>query len=749
MSLSMKISVIALFVSSTVLMAETESAQSPTFNSERTMETIRTLASDRFQGRQTGWKGGTASEQWMAEQIENLGLEPGGTDGYFQLFTLLNSQEKSASITLLDSPFGKIHFVYGDDFTLITNSGSGKVQAEAVIVGHGISKPDKGWDDYGDADVRGKIVVILRDKPPVDADWDEENSRNYTVNEAYVRGAKAVLYLQGERPIQGGAIQIKSYHSDLPSFYVRQRVVDLLLLNTGWNLNSYKKQLEKEPKVLFTGKRVEISAKVRTDSEAVGRNVMGWVRGSDPELSKEVIVVGAHLDHVGINGEGIIYNGADDNASGSAVVLELASCFASNPRPKRSILFQWYAAEESGLIGSKYWVDHPTTDVENVVAMLNFDMEGRGDGKVGIGGGEFYPDVWSAFIAALDTSLQNKVIAHRSWRGGSDQTSFLQKDIPAYPFYTHGSHPLYHVLDDDAQWIQPETVQNAGTIAQDWLSTLANWQGVLADSLSKERVIWTHNFQVRNRFVGDDSPDSVLADIANDRGIPVPFEWLWYSADDSTNTIDNMIRWADRWRTVINDADKVEWAASNKDAEGNIDDMKTAVRLGVADNQVLPDVQALRILRTLGVGLIRLTDPTSWLTADTSLAAEINEGKWQIVAPVSDDSMVSKVIGKLRSAVILWGNPETYASIDTTVLDSLTSWSGAAVITWAPPSNTALVKNQMRWLPKDRAVLNLDLESDMPLYQEPNWILRQIRNLGDLPDSTWTWDDVMGGNLMK
>ena len=133
--------------------------------------------------------------------------------------------------------------------------------------------------------------------------------------------------------------------------------------DTGWNVSMYRDSLKVAPYLMHTGKRIKISTRVKTDLEGTARNVMGWVRGNDPELSDEVIVVGAHLDHVGINGRGIVYNGADDNASGSAVILEVARCFAEGNPPKRSILFQWYAGEEQGLLGSKHWVKNPTIEL--------------------------------------------------------------------------------------------------------------------------------------------------------------------------------------------------------------------------------------------------------------------------------------------------------------------------------------------------------------------------------------------------
>jgi len=729
-------------------------SQESSFDQNRALETIKSLSSDHFEGRQTGTRGGHESESWMAEQIERLGLEPAGTDGYFQPFTLMSSREKSARITLLDSPFGKVNFVYGDDFTLVANSGSANVEGEAIIIGHGISEPKKGWDDYGSTDVRGKVVVIFRGEPPIKVDWNQENSRNYTVDQAYSRGAAAILYLQDARPIQGGAIQIKSYHADLPSLYIRERVVDLLLEDTGWKVDTYREQLKKAPLVIHTGKRFAISTKVATDTQAVGRNVMGWVRGTDPELAGEVIVVGAHLDHVGVNGRGVVYNGADDNASGSAVVFELARCVAQNPAPKRSILFQWYGAEEEGLLGSKYWVNHPTVDLGNVIAMLNFDMVGRGNGDVGCGGGEIYPGIWDTFVADLDSSLKGKLTEHRAWKGGSDQTPFLDKDIPAFTFYTKGDHPFYHVLDDDAKWIQPEALESAGRIAQTWIETLANWQKPLADSLSHERMLWTHNYQIRDHLIADGDYDSLIGSFSEDRDVPLPLQWLWYQPRGSTAELGNIIRWADEWHTVASKDERLQWASNLKEAEEAIGDRKTALMLAITDETVLPDIQALRVLRNQGVSLIRLTDPRKWMTAntseiDTELIAEVTRGKWLIVASVREDSSFVRLADKFRSSIILWGDPAAYAMIDTTTLDSLTSWSGLVVLTWTPPSNTAMVRNLLRWMPAEKTHLNLDEGIDSLLQEDPGWILRQIRDFGELPDSTWSWEKLLGGNLVE
>ncbi|MBD3335718.1 MAG: hypothetical protein GF355_09400, partial [Candidatus Eisenbacteria bacterium] len=157
------------------------------------MQTVSEIAADEFQGRKSGLPSGLRIEESVARKFRTYGLKPGGHGGsYFHRFSLLATEEKGAGMWLIDSPYGKVDFLYGNDFTLVTNSGSGDVTAEVVLVGHGLSDPQREWDDYAGTDVYGRIVLIMRGTPENGYDWDREGSRDSTLHEAIRRGAAAV-----------------------------------------------------------------------------------------------------------------------------------------------------------------------------------------------------------------------------------------------------------------------------------------------------------------------------------------------------------------------------------------------------------------------------------------------------------------------------------------------------------------------------------------------------------------------------
>ncbi|MDG2148010.1 MAG: M28 family peptidase [Planctomycetota bacterium] len=189
----------------------------------------------------------------------------------------------------------------------------------------------------------------------------------------------------------------------------------------------------------------------------VGRNVLAMLPGSDPELASEVIVMGAHYDHVGprglhggsLGGIGEIHNGADDNASGSSLLLEVAAALATSERPRRSVMFQWYSAEELGLVGSKHWVAHPTVELERVMAMLNFDMVGRLTGStLLVGGTGSSPELESMIEASRGFQGLDYVIDPPG-NAPSDNSSFYEAGIPVLFLFT-GVHADYHRATDDA-----------------------------------------------------------------------------------------------------------------------------------------------------------------------------------------------------------------------------------------------------------------------------------------------------------
>jgi hypothetical protein len=453
-------------------------AQGFAFDVDRAMRAIETLASDRFEGRRSGFAGGTLTEQLLASELAAAEILPAGWDStYFQPVPMLVTREDGAEMTLMESPFGKISFTYGDDFTLITHSGNGAFFAPVAIVGYGFDRPDKGRDEYGSLDVRGHAIVIVR-KQPQNALWDftRDFPREHLVRWATEHGAAAILFYQESLPIQGGAIPEGIYNPQLPMFYIGDRIMRLLLRDTGHTLTTYLAALEKGPAPLDVHKRLWISTRVPKTGSNSGRNVLGFIYGTDEKLRGEIVAIGAHWDHLGPNGQGLIYNGADDDASGTGVVLELARTIAqSGVAPKRSLLVLFFTGEEDGLVGSRYFTAHPTVPLNQIVTMLNFDMVGQGDGKVGMAGGELLGSAWDNYRTRLtegETDSLNIYRTSTTWYG--DYGPFHRAGVPSVSFWSSGEHLFYHQYEEDANHIRRECIESVGTRAQDFLLYLLN-----------------------------------------------------------------------------------------------------------------------------------------------------------------------------------------------------------------------------------------------------------------------------------
>lgn len=466
------------------------------FEAERAKKHIETIAADEFEGRKSGLAGGVMIEEYVASWLEEYGLEPGGIDDtYYQPFPMIVTDEKSASITLLDGSLGEVPFVLGEDFFMITNSGSGDIEAEVVIVGHGLAKPGWDWDDYQDIDVDGKIALIVRGRPDNGYDWARYARRDSSMKQAVARGAAAVVWLPSSHPVNGAAISEGSYEPEVPCAYVAERVFRLLLRDTGHSVKSYKAALKEAPTPLATRKRMRFASKVERVPDGHARNAVGLVRGTDPVLATEYVVVGGHMDHVGTDGNGTIYNGANDNASGTSVVLELARWFAENP-PKRSMLFMGFAGEEQGLLGSKAFAMNPTRPIEDIAAMFNFDMVGHGNGEVGVGGGEFLPDVWRSFARDIDSDLDSILHVGIAWEGeSSDHAPFRNEGVPVFTTWSKGDHLFYHLFDDDPAWIEEDALRAVGTAAEEVIGIVANWDEALIPPHRKGRMFLTGSLQ--------------------------------------------------------------------------------------------------------------------------------------------------------------------------------------------------------------------------------------------------------------
>jgi hypothetical protein len=442
------------------------------------------LASDSLMGRNTPSPGLDIAAHYIADEFSRFGLDP--LDGsYFQKFYLnLVRLGDQNFLILKDQSGGEFSFEIKRDFMPFAYTANKEVQSELVFVGYGITAPEYNYDDYQNLDVRGKIVIVLRHEP------GEKDSTSVFDGVRHTDYSK--VRTKVENAIEHGAVGLLLITDPLNHRSLRPRGFPWpsLYRNIPNDALPYTLALAEEKKIptVHVGKRfinkifgsvdslkaiqTEIDASVKPNSFVISdftialktstviasdstQNVVAFWEGSDPNLKKEVIVIGAHYDHVGYRkgerepGVDYIYNGADDNASGTVGLLEVAEAFSLAPPPKRSVIFIAFAGEEKGLFGSRAYVGQPLWPLSQTKAMFNMDMIGRNDGdKVTIIGYSRSPD-----LNQINTE-ENKYIGLKlEYNGeqhfmGSDQYSFARRGIPVL-FYNTGEHPDYHRVTDN------------------------------------------------------------------------------------------------------------------------------------------------------------------------------------------------------------------------------------------------------------------------------------------------------------
>lgn len=374
-------------------------ADPPALSAQRIKADVAYLASDRLEGRSPGTRGEELATGYIAGEFKKAGLSPAGSrDTYFQPVPLLRVATSTSATLRATKADEKIDFAPGDDFsgTSQTQTDLEAFEADAVFVGHGITAPEFGWDDYKEVDVKGKVVVLFTNEPPSDdpkffggpaltyyGRW------TYKFEEAARRGAKACLIIHTPatagypysvvRPLDGAQLEKEAGKPALAfAGWLSRAAGDRLLGLNGKTVEAALKEADtKGFKAYPLG--VSLKANIPTNVEKItSKNVAGMVEGSDPVLKAEAVVFTAHWDHLGVGRAVVgdaIYNGAADNATGCALLLELARAWAGqSPRPKRSAFFLAVTGEEKGLLGSKYYAQHPLVPLGKTALNLNFDM---------------------------------------------------------------------------------------------------------------------------------------------------------------------------------------------------------------------------------------------------------------------------------------------------------------------------------------------------------------------------------------
>lgn len=447
---------------------------------------VNFLAHDEREGREPGTKGIEAAADYIAAAFQKAGLKPApGADGFFQRFTLGGTPVVGKPLDLaLVGPDGKHIEAQKGDFTpLAIGTGGTLRDVPIVFAGYGITAKDSAthldYNDYAGLDVKGKAVLLLR-RQPRQGNAESPFSPNrdsrfaflvHKATNAYQHGAVAVLLVNDHASTKASKDELLGFahggtevFSKLPFLMLTRAFADKLLAAANEpSLQELESRIDgalKPQSRVIKGWTVDAQITI-TRTEVETKNVIGVLEGSGP-VADETVVIGAHYDHLGHGGlfsgslailSKDIHNGADDNASGTAMVMEMARRLArrADPLPRR-VVFMAFSGEERGLLGSRYYVEHPLFPLSNTVMMINFDMVGRLNDKnelTMIGTGT--TNGMDAIVEALGPSAGlkiKKVTGLSDGFGGSDHQSFYGKKVPVLFAFT-GVHLDYHRPSDD------------------------------------------------------------------------------------------------------------------------------------------------------------------------------------------------------------------------------------------------------------------------------------------------------------
>jgi len=439
-------------------------------SSHKLFDYVKELASDKYAGRLTGTEEYNASAEWVVSHFKKWGIAPAvSKNSYFQAFPIPYTLVFKGCEVYLHLPSKgsaiKKYYQYESEFIPGSTSGSGEVTAEVIYVGYGATAPELGYDDYKGMDVKGKIILMEREVP-VSPDKDPElfkkwrpySFHQYKLENAVAHGAKGMLYNYG--PIGNPN---NSYDEGFIYSHVGSAVVSDVFAGTGRKHKDVVAKIKKnlKPQSFATGKVFTIKNITEHHPEGVGYNVIGILEGSDPVLKEEVIILGGHLDHLGRCYE--IMPGANDNASAVSVIMGIAEAMSKCPiKPRRSVMFLCFGAEEQGIVGSEYYVEHPVVPLEKTLAFVNMDGVGCGD-KLRALAAKNYPEFWK-FIEKANQKYIHRVVNPRYFaniaRPRLDAARFMWKDVPTISFSAYGSRSYYHITKDDVDTITPEILQD-------------------------------------------------------------------------------------------------------------------------------------------------------------------------------------------------------------------------------------------------------------------------------------------------
>lgn len=435
---------------------------------------INYLASDELKGRLNGSEGAEMAASYIEKEFESYGLTPFFDGKFSQEFPFISGVELNSDNSLeLKIKDDEKSLKLNEEYVTAPFSDNVSYSGDVVFAGYSISAPELNYDDYAGIDVKGKIVLALKYHPEVSnphSKFEKYSELRLKAKTAKDKGAAGIIFVNGYMPKDDEDNLMKLRYDGAPAvkdfaaMQIKRTVADEIFKAEGLDFQQYQAKINEFLKpASFVLKNTSADLKTGVEKiEKEGRNIAAILPGTDSKLKDEYIVIGAHYDHLGMGENGSLYkgsepmihNGADDNASGVAGLLELAERLSSvKGGLKRSIIFAAFAGEELGVIGSTYFVNHFPQPLKSITAMLNMDMIGRMNSENNLViNGAGTSSIWKDLLNKVNSSYNFKLSFSEDGYEGSDQASFVTKDIPVLFFFT-GIHNDYHRPTDDADKI--------------------------------------------------------------------------------------------------------------------------------------------------------------------------------------------------------------------------------------------------------------------------------------------------------
>jgi hypothetical protein len=466
------------------------------FDSAHAMRWVQRLGSPDLGGRRTGTPDGERAAEMVIEGFRAAGLEPAGDAGaYRQEFEFPFYQIVSPVRLAIDDGGATRELKYADDFFFVTGTGNSRGRAAVVFAGYGLAFG--GFDEYEGLDVRGRVVVAIEGAPP----WlaAPPGVRSNLAKARHTRALGAVGLLTCPDPTKPAPLTKERVWVLRPENYLDGFVFGRISPATAAAI--VKAPLENLKKELDEGRRptsrvaptsVAWQATVVFDLHRKGSNILGKLTGADRQRRDELVIVGAHYDGGGIDPDGTVYPGAEDNASGTSVVLALAEALASRPRPGRTVIFAAWGAEEQGAWGSRAYVS--TTPLDRIAATFTLDNVGVGDGRFRAYGAHNFPEEYAIIARAIEPSIA-KLFTPRG-AGGSDGWTFQIRGVPSFFAHAEATQPYVHTPADTPATIAPVSLASAGSFMAQAMMAVANAPAGFIRSNRLARYVSRHAFLV-------------------------------------------------------------------------------------------------------------------------------------------------------------------------------------------------------------------------------------------------------------